>query len=177
MARYFAELDADSTVVRVVVCSDPVWLESRLGGTWVETADPYVEPGEVAYCGPGFGYDPDWPVRFARPWAEPQPVQDPEEGDDPWTWYHVGDVVSHGGVLWVSTMDENVWEPGLSAWRRTPTAPGVPPVWTEPTGAHDAWQVGEHVTHDDAIWVCVEGDSEGNNVWEPGVFGWEIVDG
>ena len=169
MARYFAELDANNTVIRVVVCSDPDWLVSRLGGTWVETADPYVDPGEVAYCGPGHGYDPDWLVRFAPPWVQPVAT------DEGWTWYRVGDVVFHDGHLWVSTTPENVWEPGVSAWRRTPTTPGEPPAWTQPTGAHDAWKLGEHVMHNGQEWVCIDTDGDGNNVWEPGVFGWEVV--
>ena len=151
MARYFAEV-VNAEVVRVVVCDDPGYLADRLGGTWVETADPYTDvPQEVSYTGPGHGYDPDWPCRFAPKWVQPVaiPVELLEDGDDPWTWYHAGQVVWHAGHLWVSTLDQNVWTPGTSGWRRTPTRPGVPPQWTQPTGAHDAWQMGEHVMHGD----------------------------
>ncbi|MFN2347605.1 MAG: hypothetical protein ABR616_18070, partial [Dermatophilaceae bacterium] len=93
----------------------------------------------------------------------------------PWTWYAAGDVTWHDGHLWVSTMNQNVWEPGVSAWRRTPTRPGVPPVWTQPTGAHDAWKIDEHVMHNDQEWVCTQGDGAGNNVYEPSVWGWTAV--
>lgn len=149
MTRYYAELDPDSIVTRVVVCDDPAWLTERLGGVWVETADPYTAPGTVAYCGPGHGYDPDWAVRFATQWVQPVAIPNPEPDQEPWTWYHAGQVTFHIGHLWVSTLNQNVWEPGTSGWRRTPTQPGVPPVWTQPTGAHDAWQTGEHVMHGD----------------------------
>ena len=33
---YYAELDASKRVLRVVVCDTVEWLQSRLGGAWVE---------------------------------------------------------------------------------------------------------------------------------------------
>lgn len=30
--------------------------------------------------------------------------------------YNRGDIVSHGGVIWSSTVDANVWEPGVYGW-------------------------------------------------------------
>ena len=30
--------------------------------------------------------------------------------------YQTGDRVSHGGAIWVSTADNNVWEPGVYGW-------------------------------------------------------------
>ena len=184
MTRYFAELDPNNVVLRVIVCNDPHWIEDRLGGVWAETADPY-SPDEqtVAYCGPGHGYDGDWAVRFAPAWVQPVAIHDPEEGQDPWTWYHVGEVVAHNGHLWVSTLNENVWEPGVSGWRRTPTEPGVPPEWIQPTGSHDAYRIyvdddgvehPEQVTHNGQVWETLV-DS---NVWEPGTDDtlWQPVD-
>jgi len=176
MSRYFAQLDPDNIVLRVIVCNDPDWPAQRLGGTWVETSDPYTAPGTVAYCGPGHGYDADWPVKFASQWVQPVPIQNPEEDQEPWTWYHTGAVVFHNSHLWVSTLNENVWEPGVSGWRRTPTTPGEPPPWTQPTGEHDAWKLDEHATHNGTVWVVTQTDANGNNVWEPGVFGWTQID-
>ena len=144
MSRYFAEVDPDNVVLRVVVCDDPDWLVQRLGGTWVETADPYVEAGEVAYTGPGHGYDPDWPVRFAPQWV--QPVAPDEEGRWP---YNVGSVVFDQGRLWVSTVLANVQKPGVANWRNIPTTPGRPPVWVQPSGSEDTFQTGEHVLYPD----------------------------
>jgi hypothetical protein len=34
--------------------------------------------------------------------------------------YSKGDVVSHGGQLWESTIDANVWEPGAYGWATVP---------------------------------------------------------
>ena len=49
--------------------------------------------------------------------------------------------------------------------------PNEIPVWKQPQGAHDAYHVGDKVTHNGKTWVCVA-DS---NVYEPGVFGWDEV--
>lgn len=64
MAQYMAELDANNMVLRVIV-ADPAWPAANLGGTWVETSDPYGAPSVVAYPGPGWGCDPTHPQRFA----------------------------------------------------------------------------------------------------------------
>lgn len=42
------------------------------------------------------------------------------------------------------------------------------PDWSQPVGAHDAYQLGDKVTHADKRWVS----NVANNVWEPGVYGW-----
>ena len=40
----------------------------NLGGTWIETADPYSDQLQpFTYCGPGHTYDPAFPERFAPP--------------------------------------------------------------------------------------------------------------
>jgi len=48
--------------------------------------------------------------------------------------------------------------------------------WVQPVGSHDAYKVGDIVTHNGSTWQCVAADEHGNNVWEPGVFGWEATD-
>ena len=51
--------------------------------------------------------------------------------------------------------------------------PGEIPVWTQPTGAQDAYQTGDKVhypTAEDEICISTVND----NVWQPGVYGWEI---
>lgn len=50
--------------------------------------------------------------------------------------------------------------------------PGEIPVWRQPTGAQDAYSVGDKVHYPDAdgpVWVS----TVDNNVWQPGVYGWE----
>ena len=50
------------------------------------------------------------------------------------------------------------------------TPSGVP-IWTQPLGAHDAYNKGDIVMHNDKKWESV---TDGN-VWEPGVHGWTVV--
>lgn len=40
--------------------------------------------------------------------------------------------------------------------------------WKQPAGGHDAYQIGDKVTHNGATWTS----TAANNVWEPGVHGW-----
>lgn len=47
--------------------------------------------------------------------------------------------------------------------------------WRQPTGAHDAYKIGDKVLHNGQTWVCTLGDGAGLNSWEPGVYGWEVV--
>lgn len=47
------------------------------------------------------------------------------------------------------------------------------PIWSQPTGAHDAYNVGDIVWYQDQLWICTKGDASGKNSWAPGVFGWE----
>jgi hypothetical protein len=47
-------------------------------------------------------------------------------------------------------------------------APGVIAPWVQPAGAHDAYQIGDRVTHNGFTWIS----TVANNVWAPGVYGW-----
>lgn len=47
------------------------------------------------------------------------------------------------------------------------TDSGVP-VWTQPLGSTDAYQLGDEVSYEGKIWVS----DINNNVWQPGVYGW-----
>lgn len=52
--------------------------------------------------------------------------------------------------------------------------PGEIPVWRQPTGAQDAYQTGDKV-HYPAAGDPVYVSTCDNNVWAPGVYGWELV--
>lgn len=45
------------------------------------------------------------------------------------------------------------------------------PEWIQPIGSHDAYSLGDTVAHNDKKWQS----TVNNNVWEPGVYGWEEV--
>lgn len=67
------------------------------------------------------------------------------------------------------------WEPDKTPALFTEVPqPGEIPVWKQPTGAQDAYMTGDKVhypTKDDPVWES----TVDNNVWEPGVYGWEEV--
>ena len=67
------------------------------------------------------------------------------------------------------------WEPpNVPALWTEVAKPGEIPVWKQPTGAQDAYQTGDKVHYPDKdgpVYVS----TVDNNVWEPGVYGWEVV--
>ena len=84
--------------------------------------------------------------------------------------YPEGWEVTHNGKTWVSLTPANVWEPGVSGWREV-VEEGATPEWVQPTGAHDAYQTGDHVMFEGAEYVSlIDG-----NTWSPTAYpqGWE----
>ena len=80
--------------------------------------------------------------------------------------------VAHDGKTWVSLTPANVWEPGVSGWREV-VEEGAPPEWVQPTGAHDAYQTGDHVMFEGQEYVSlIDG-----NTWSPTAYpqGWEKI--
>ena len=63
------------------------------------------------------------------------------------------------------------WKPdeAVSLYKKIGFTPQGYPIWTQPLGASDAYQTGDIVQHAAVLWrsTC------DNNVWEPGVYGWE----
>lgn len=161
MSRYVAELDANNVVKRVVVATSVAWCQQNLGGTWAETADPYVGQQTVRYCGPGYGFDGTFPEKFATAWKQPTGANDA---------YQVDALVFHNGRIWKNLTPANVWEPGVSGWRDSPID-NSPPLWVQPTGAHDAYALNALVTYNGQTWKS----TVPSNVWQPGVFGWVLV--
>ena len=67
------------------------------------------------------------------------------------------------------------WEPpNVPALWTEVAKPGEIPVWRQPTGAQDAYMVGDKVHYpgeNDPVYVS----TVDNNTWEPGVYGWEML--
>ena len=148
---YFAELDANKRVLRVVVCDSLAWLQSRLGGTWVATTD--TDPAKQ-YAGPGL-YDSQAvaPRQFIPQWVQPQGAHDAIAKGE-WRW--------HNGRAWRSLQDANVFQPGVASWREMLTEW---PAYVQPTGAQDAYQIGEKITEAGKRYVC----KVDATVWPPSV--------
>ena len=65
------------------------------------------------------------------------------------------------------------WTPPATArlWKEIGDPTAEYPEWSQPLGAHDAYALGDKVAHSGKHWVS----TAANNVWEPGVYGWEEV--
>lgn len=65
------------------------------------------------------------------------------------------------------------WTPdkAVSLWVEIPDPSQEYPEWKQPTGAHDAYNAGDKVSHNEKHWIS---DVDAN-VWEPGVYGWTEV--
>lgn len=99
---------------------------------------------------------------------------------DPWTTataYKVGDIVVFDGdpykVVQAHTSQAD-WTPPVVPALFTPlrnTGGATPDPWVQPTGAHDAYQIGDRVTYNGQTWES----TAANNVWMPSVYGWATV--
>ncbi len=66
------------------------------------------------------------------------------------------------------------WEPDVTPALWTEVAkPGEIPVWKQPTGAQDAYNKGDRVHYPD-LEGPVYVSTVDSNVWQPGVYGWEV---
>ena len=83
-------------------------------------------------------------------------------------------IVSYNGQLYrciSAHTSQDDWTPNtaVSLWVACADPAEEWPEWKQPAGAHDAYSLGAKVTHNDAHWIS----TADNNVWEPGVYGWE----
>lgn len=92
---------------------------------------------------------------------------DPNDPENPWfeNPVMIDDEREHGGKTWRSLIDNNVWEPPYG-WREV-VSEGYPE-WVQPSGAHDAYALGDRVSYNGSDWES----TTPANVWAPGIFGW-----
>lgn len=96
------------------------------------------------------------------------------EWDENWTGKAGTIVVCEGGLYRsihdITTTAQNTKPSETpSMWTRIGNPQDEYPTWYQPTGAHDAYSLGDKVSHNDKHWVS----TVNNNVWEPGIYGWE----
>lgn len=101
--------------------------------------------------------------------------------------YKLGDIVMHNGKKWKSSIDNNVWEPGVYGWEEVTestgggggtTEPETPPTETipnfvQPTGAHDAYKKGNTVKFEGKVYESLI-DA---NTYSPSAYpaGWKEI--
>lgn len=90
--------------------------------------------------------------------------------------YAIGDRVRYNDVLYkclIAHTAQADWTPdnSVSLWARVLIPdPEVIPEWVQPESTNP-YMKGDKVTHNGKTWVCVID----NNVWEPGVYGWDEI--
>ena len=115
-------------------------------------------------------------------WAQPSGAHDA---------YSAGDIVNYNGTLYQSTINGNVWSPDVypAGWtvyeaatepeepkpdpEPDPEEPTTYPEWVQPTGAHDAYNVGDRVTYNGKVYES----TMNGNVYSPDAYpeGWKEV--
>lgn len=91
--------------------------------------------------------------------------------------YAVGDRVQYEGNLYkcIQTHTSQVdWTPDVAVSLFVNVADPTEewPEWVQPTGAHDAYNAGDKVSHNGSHWIS----NVSANVWQPGVYGWTIAE-
>lgn len=90
--------------------------------------------------------------------------------------YAVGDRVLYSGTLYKviqAHTSQPDWTPdaAVSLFVRCDDPGEEWPEWVQPAGAHDAYEIGYKVSHNGKHWI----NTIDNNVYEPGVYGWDEV--
>lgn len=90
--------------------------------------------------------------------------------------YAANAICTYGGKVYrclqAHTSQED-WTPDATAslWKEIGDPTAEWPEWSQPISAVDTYALGDKVSHNDKRWISVCD----NNVWEPGVYGWEEV--
>lgn len=100
--------------------------------------------------------------------------------------YNIGDIVMHNEKKWESSIDNNVWEPGVYGWKEVTestggggtTEPETPSTATisdfvQPTGAHDAYKKGDKIKFEGKVYESLI-DA---NTYSPSAYpaGWKEI--
>ena len=93
--------------------------------------------------------------------------------------YEVDERIRYGEKLYRCVQahtSQASWTPDATPALWTEVAkPGEIPVWKQPTGAQDAYRIGDKVhypTKDDPVYIC----TVDYNIYSPDTYGWELVE-
>lgn len=90
--------------------------------------------------------------------------------------YEVGARVRYNDILYkclISHTSQETWTPDVSPslWTRVLIPdPETIPEWIQPDSTNP-YMTGDKVTHNNKTWIS----TIDNNVWEPGVYGWDEI--
>ena len=95
----------------------PAWVVGRL----YKVGERVQHKGVLSKCLTEHTSQADWapdvaPSLWAKVLTDPSGAVLPWEQPESTNPYMAGDRVTHGGKTWQSTLDNNVWEPGVYGW-------------------------------------------------------------
>lgn len=88
------------------------------------------------------------------------------------TVYAVDERIEYNGALYrvvQAHTSQADWTPNVTPSLWVAVSLDEYPQWVQPTGSHDAYNVGDKVIYNEKKWISIVNA----NVWQPGVYGWE----
>ena len=88
--------------------------------------------------------------------------------------YAVNDRAQYNGTLYKCVQahtSQNDWMPDATPALWKTVSLDEYPEWVQPTGAHDAYNIGDKVTYNGQHYVC----TSNANVYAPDVYGWDLI--
>lgn len=88
--------------------------------------------------------------------------------------YAVNDRAQYNGTLYKCVQahtSQSDWMPSATPALWKTVSVDEYPEWVQPTGAHDAYNIGDKVTYNGKHYVC----TSDANVYAPDVYGWQLA--
>ena len=88
--------------------------------------------------------------------------------------YAVNDRAQYNGILYKCIQahtSQSDWMPSVTPALWKTVSLDEYPEWVQPTGAHDAYNIGDKVTYNGQHYVC----TSNANVYAPDVYGWDLI--
>ena len=88
--------------------------------------------------------------------------------------YAVNDRAQYNGTLYKCIQahtSQADWMPSATPALWKTVSVDEYPEWVQPTGAHDAYNIGDKVTYNGQHYVC----TSNANVYAPDVYGWDLI--
>ena len=88
--------------------------------------------------------------------------------------YAVNDRAQYNGTLYKCIQahtSQSDWMPSATPALWKTVSIDEYPEWVQPTGAHDAYNIGDKVTYNGQHYVC----TSNANVYAPDVYGWDLI--
>ena len=88
--------------------------------------------------------------------------------------YTVNDRAQYNGTLYKCIQahtSQSDWMPSATPALWKTVSLDEYPEWVQPTGAHDAYNIGDKVTYNGQHYVC----TSNANVYAPDVYGWDLI--